>query len=139
MERIQQLKERYARYEQEAQAVRQKAAPLAGLWGWGDDPRNDPCHSRFYDEVGALAGELAQAEEAVVFEAVRWLLSAPEHCECADAQWFEYAAQGHCRALIPRLSREHRALLLEYFDAQYPKRERLPVQAEIGKFLARGR
>lgn len=141
MERIAALKSRYAQYEQEAREVKKNAPPFAGFWGWGDDPRNDPCHARFYEDVGAWTANLAASrpDGAVVYEAARWLLLAPAECGEKEARWFQYAAQGHCKLLIPLLSREQCGALADLFDQYYPRRERLPVQTELYKLLKKGR
>lgn len=139
MERIQALRERYAQYEETVGHLRKNSPPFAGFWGWGDDPRNDPCHTRFYEDVGTMVEALLASgpEEAVVYEAARWLLAAPSECGHKDAAWFQYAAQGHCRRLIPLLTAEHRVELARLFDEICPRRERLPVQKEIYKLLTR--
>lgn len=139
MERIDALKARYARYEETVRQLRKNAPPFAGFWGWGDDPRNDPCHTQFYEDVGVMMEALLSScpEEAVAYQAARWLLAAPAECGQKDAAWFQYAAQGHCRELIPLLTPAHCAELARLMDETTPRRERLPVQTKIYKQLTR--
>ena len=49
---LEQLKERYLRYDEEATLVRKKASPADGLFGFGNDPKNHPCHELFYEDIG---------------------------------------------------------------------------------------
>ncbi len=135
MERITALQTLYARYEETVRELQKNAKPFAGIFGWGDDPRNDPCHVRFYEDVGAMVDSLREAEEAVRFEATCWLISAPARCAVKEAVWFQFAAQGHGKLLIPKLTPVHRQELRELFEKAVPRRQRLPVQDEIYKLL----
>lgn len=137
MEQLSALQACYARYEETVTRLYREAPAFAGFWGWGDDPRNDPCHARFYEDVGAIAEAIAASgsEEAAVYQAARWLLEAPAKSGSKDAVWFEYAAQSHCGKLIPLLTAEHCAELVRLFEECYPKRERLPAQRELHKRL----
>ena len=45
---LEQLKERYRQYDEEATLVRKKASPADGLFGFGNDPKNHPCHELYY-------------------------------------------------------------------------------------------
>ena len=49
---LEQLKERYRQYDEEATLVRKKASPADGLFGFGNDPKNHPCHELFYEDIG---------------------------------------------------------------------------------------
>lgn len=137
---LQQLQELYAVYIKECGDVILKAAPTDGLFGMGSDPRKDPCHMRFYEGVEqwvrSFLAEPPDGEGA--YQAVRWILAAPAEHAGEPVYWFMFAAQGHCRELIPLLSREQCAGLRELYDDRYPRRERMPVQAEIYKQLRRG-
>ena len=136
---LKQLKQRYASYEAEAKRVAEEAAPLAGVWGWGADPRNDGCHTRFYEDVEQwMKNFLASSVDAESrYEAAKWIICAAAEQGTEQTFWFLYAAQGHCKSLIPLLSGEERKVLREYYDAHYPKRDRMPVQKEIYKLLSK--
>lgn len=134
---LEQLKQCYAQYAAEAEQAAKEAAPFSGVWGWGADARNDACHTRFYEAVGQwmevfLRGE-PSAEE--LHKAAEWILCAAAEQGDEQTFWFLYAAQGHCKPLIPLLNKEQRASLRDYYDAHYPKRDRMPVQKEIYKLL----
>lgn len=140
MEMVGQLKERYEKYVQDVAQVFAKAKPADGLFGWGDDPKNDPCHMAFYEDVEkwVKAFQAAQPEQAAVFEAVRFMLETPAAYRGENCYWFMYAAQGLCRELIPGLSGQQCAGLRNFYDDNYPKRDRMPVQKEVYKLLKKG-
>ena len=137
---LRKLEEIYVRYEEEVAAVYRKARPADGLFGWGEDPKKDPCHMRFYEAVEAwktaFSAELPDQE--TVFRAVKFLLETPEKYRNNHCFWFMLAAQGFSRELIPHLNREQCAALLVFYDGAYPRRERLPVQKEVYKLLKKG-
>lgn len=137
---LQQLQSIYETYIAECTNVIENASPTDGLFGMGSDPRKDPCHTRFYENVDQWVQAFLKEnpDEEGAYQAVRWILNAPADHIGEPVYWFMFAAHGHCRALIPLLSREHCAELRELYDDRYPKRERMPVQAEIYKLLRRG-
>lgn len=137
---LEQLKGIYAKYIQDVATVYRNAKPVDGLFGWGDDPRKDPCHMRFYEDAEQwtktfLAAGPGQAE---VFEAVRIMLETPAEHREQHCFWFMYAAQGLARELIPMLDRAQCAQLRDFYDDAYPKRDRMPVQKEVYKLLKKG-
>ena len=136
---LHQLEERYGRYVEESNKVRSEAKFGAGFLGFGNDPRKDPCHVAFYKDVEQwvkdfLAGAPCQED---VFQAAKLIVEAPAQHRDEDAYWFMYAAHGLCRDLIPLLNVDQRAELLEIYDREYPKRDRLAVQKEIYKLLSK--
>lgn len=137
---LEQLKEIYAIYVQDVAKVYKDAKPMDGLFGWGDDPRKDPCHMRFYEAVQrwVTAFQAEGPEQEAAFEAVRFVLEKPAAHREQSCFWFMYAAQGHIRELIPVLRPEQCAQLRAFYDEAYPKRDRLPVQKEVYKLLKKG-
>jgi len=137
---LQRLKEIYARYIQEVDRVYAGAKPMDGLFGFGDDPRKDPCHMRFYEDAEQWTKAFADGGpgEAEVFEAVRFMLEMPARYAGHKGFWFLYAAQGLTRALIPLLRSDHCALLRELYDEHYPRRDRMPVQKDVYALLKKG-
>lgn len=140
MEMLKQLQMRYGRYVEEAAAVAEKAPAMAGFLGFGSDPRNDPCHVRFYEDVGQWVQDFCAAGSDAdgAYRAVHWMLTAAAAHRDEPSYGFLYAAQGHCKELIGCLSREHCAELMKLYDALYPRRNRMPVQQEIYKLLRKG-
>lgn len=133
------IQQRYAEYMEQIADARKKAPPFAGLLGMGKDPRKHPCNEAFYRDVEGLADEFVRsrpdAQEALTL--VRWMLAAPVGHEKEDAYWYLYAAQGHCRAMIPLLPPADCEELLAWYDQRFPRRKRLPVQEEIYTLLAK--
>ena len=140
MEMVQKLKERYEAYLGDLAKVYANAKPVDGLFGWGDDPRKDPCHMRFYEDVEQWAKTFVAAGPAQpeVYEAVRFILEIPAAHREEHSFWFMYAAQGFTREMIPMLHSGQCAQLREFYDEAYPKRDRMPVQKEVYKLLKKG-
>ena len=140
MKMVQQLKDRYAKYTEDVAKVYKDAKPMDGLFGWGDDPRKDPCHMRFYEDLEQWAKDFLTSgpDQGEVYEAVRFLLETPAEHRDSHCFWFMYAAQGLAREMIPMLSSAQCAALRESYDDRYPKRDRMPVQKEVYKLLKKG-
>ena len=130
----------YIGYEEAVTAVYQKAKPGDGLFGWGEDPKKDPCHMAFYEAVERWTADFlsSQPDRDGAFRAVKYLLETPETCRERHCFWFMYAAQGFSRELIPLLGKEQCAELMAYYDGAYPKRDRMPVQKEVYRLLKKG-
>ena len=137
---LEQLKERYLRYDEEATLVRKKASPADGLFGFGNDPKNHPCHELFYEDIGkwtkAFLETKPNAQDALA--AARFLIEAPKTRASRESYWMMYAAQGWCRELVGLLDAAGCAELRTLFDELYPKRDRMPVQQELYKALKKG-
>lgn len=140
MEMVQQLKELYSKYLQDVAKVYQDAKPMDGLFGWGDDPRKDPCHMRFYEDVERWmkAFQAGEHDQPAVYEAVRFIMTFPADHREDHSFWFTYAAQGLAREMIPQLTKEQCVQLRDLYDEAYPKRDRMPVQKEVYKLLKKG-
>lgn len=134
---LQKMKDRYESYIQDVKKVYKDAKPMDGLFGWGDDPRKDPCHMRFYEDLEQWTRAFLESApaQADVYEAVRFMLETPADHRSSHCFWFMFAAQGMTRELIPQLTAEQCAGLRESYDARYPKRDRMPVQKEVYKLL----
>jgi len=137
---MEKLREIYSGYIQDVAKVYRDAKPMDGMFGWGDDPRKDPCHMRFYEGVQQWAADFLKKapEQEEVFAAVRFILETPAKHREQSCFWFLYAAQGAARELIPLLNSAQCACLREFYDKAYPKRDRMPVQQEIYKLLKKG-
>lgn len=131
------LMEIYARYFENAAKVRAKASPLAGIWGMGNDPRNDRCHDEFYEAVESWVG-LFDGDAAAAREAVRFILGAAlEYKQNKDVYWYLFAAHKLTLSLISRLEPTDGKTLFAWYDQSFPKKERLPAQQQVWKALKR--
>ena len=137
---LQQLKERYLQYDEEATLVRKKASPADGLFGFGNDPKNHPCHELFYEDIGKWTKDFleTQPDARDSFDAARFLIAAPKEIAGRESYWMMYAAQGWCRELVGLMDAAGCAQLRTLFDELYPKRDRMPVQQELYKALKKG-
>lgn len=137
---VQQLKEIYEKYVQAVAKVYKDAKPMDGLFGWGDDPRKDPCHMRFYEDAQQWLEDFAASgvDWDEVFEVVCFVLKTPEKYRESHCFWFMFAAHGLTKELIPRLDGQQCAQLRDFYDEAYPKRERMPVQKDVYKLLKKG-
>lgn len=134
---VQKLREIYDRYIADLAKAYKEAKPTDGLFGWGDDPRKDPCHMRFYEDAQLWAADFlaSEPETEAVYEAVRFLLETPDKYREKHCYWFMFAAQGLTREMIPLLEKDRCAALLAYYEGTYPRRERMPVQKDVCKKL----
>lgn len=134
------LEARCAEYLRQTEILIKKAKPTDGLMGLIAGPKSDSCHEFFYEDVGELSRKLLESgpsgEELYAFTRLL-ITAAQEHRDNDLAYWFLYAMQGHAIPLIPLLRSEERAELLAYYNAHYPKIERMPVQKQVAKLLAK--
>ena len=137
---MEELTQIYRTYAEQSARILRDAKPLDGLFGFGDDPRKDPCHMRFYEDAERWAKRFLASEPTgeALYEAVRFLLQTPDVYREKSCFWFMYAAQGFARDMIPKLDSIQCSQLRELYDALYPKRDRMPVQTEVYKLLKRG-
>lgn len=137
MKQLEELYHLYAAYEEKAKSVRRRASRYAGIFGLGDDPRKHECHEVFFEDVARwvqtfLAENPSQQE---ILQAVSWILKAADSHRNTDIYGYLYAAQGHVREMIPRLTQEDSLALLKWYEAAYPEEDRLVVQLEVYRLL----
>ena len=137
---LQQLKDRYRQYDEEATLVRKKSSPADGLFGFGNDPKNHPCHELFYEDVGKWVKAFleTQPDAKDSFDAARFLVGAPVECASRESSWMLHAAQGWWRGLVGRLEARGGAGRRGVFGEVYPRQDRMPVQTELYKALKKG-
>ena len=137
---LQELKDLYEQYTEEYKAVRKKASFTDGLFGFGNDPKKNPCHMRFYENAQSWVKAFAASDpgEEETYAVTHFLLTAAEDHKKKPEEWIILAAQGLSLELIPMLSQEHCAQLEEWYNKTYPRRIRLPIQKDIHKLLQKG-
>ena len=137
MDFLDSLRARYQQYTRDMQAAK-KASPNGGSLGLGSDPRKSPCNQAFYDDVGKWVDELLlrNPRREEIFAATEYILQAPIGRERELTYGFLFAAQAHCRRLIPYLTPEERASIWAWYDRAFPKNKRLPVHTEIAALLS---
>lgn len=136
---INELKSMYEAYIEKSLDVRRKAPLFAGFLGLGNDPRKHACHEEFYEAAIAWTEKFAQtnpsAEDAMT--AASYMLEVPDQHREQDSFWFLWVAVGNIRSLIPYLQKEDCRTLVARFDELYKKRDRMPLQIETYKKLAK--
>ena len=109
-----------------------------GIFGIRPGPADDPCHDRFAADLQGLLEELDSdgADSSLRREAMEKIFSAPlQSPDPKSSYWMLVAVQGLTRVLIPGLTHEDADALAERYEKDYPRRERLPVQADILRLL----
>lgn len=131
------LKEIYESYIQKVAKVMKNASAVDGLFGWGDDPRKHPCHMEFYEAVEDYLQQLLQnsPSEDAVFEAADLIIRTAADHKGKATYWYMFAAHGLCKDLVSLMTPVHCAGLRDFYDDNYPKIERLPVQRDLYKLL----
>lgn len=134
------LRARYEAYLDEVAELERKRKPGEGIFGMGGGPKNDPCHSRFAEELrGELASFAASEPEATAAEeALRYVLGQPESENVPQsAYWMLQAVHGLGLELIDRLEPGDAAALAASYEKNYPRRKRFPVQDQVLRELKR--
>ena len=95
---------------------------------------------RFYEDIEQwMRSFLSMEPDAkAAFEAAQWIITTPAVHKDSPEFWFEFAAHGLCAELILRLDGADCAVLQRFYDENYPRRDRMPVQKEIYKLLKKG-
>ena len=131
------LKDIYETYLQKVSKVMENASTFDGVWGWGDDPRKNPCHMKFYEAVEDHLKQLLaqQAGEETLYAAADWIIRSASDHKGTAAYWYMFAAHGLCLDLVPLLTPAHCAALRDFYDTHYSKLDRMPVQKDLYKRL----
>lgn len=144
MESMETLKKLYQDYDAEAVRVKKETKGPGGIWGMGEDPRAHPCHDAFYHAVGSWVTDFisGRPESPLVMDAAKFILGAAAERRERESFWYTFAAQGHVKPMIAWMSGQECKTLADWYDTQYSKLERLPMQREVYKMLrksARGK
>ncbi len=129
-----------AEYDENVGEVERKKRPLDGILGFGRVPANDPCHEALDKKAEELvARALAEGTEGREADELTGALLRAEsrYTGPSYAGMTLIALQRHAKDLIPRMSPEGRRELLAWYEKQYPRRTRFPIQKEICGLLGR--
>ena len=131
---LEELRRLYGEYLAEARQAEAKLRPLDGVMGFGRKSSDDPCHSRFAEELEALLKTAAAdgLKSGELRAMLSYIYRAPkENPEPLAAYWMLMAIHGLTPDLAERLDREDAEALWEEYRAAYPRRERLPAQKKV--------
>ena len=128
----------YAKYLEEALSAEKKQKLTDGMFGFGKKAADDPCHSAFYEALKALleayAGETP--DSGCVSEILSFIYQEPlHHREPPSIYWMLIAAHGLTSSLTETLSAKDAAALYEAYSKNYSRWELLPVQKDIYRRL----
>jgi len=134
---MEQLKNLYTEYAQKVKEVRKAARPFDGVFGFGNDPRNNPCHEEFFAAGGQWAEQFAAAgpDQAQLLEAALFILEEPLQYKDRECYWYMFASHASLKPLIGVMTPETAAQVLSRFRELYPKRDRMPLQKQLLKAL----
>lgn len=136
---MEQLQALYEAYQAAMEKAISQASPFAGAFNMGEDPRNHPCNTTFYEGVEQWAAQFAAgnpgAQEAEW--AVRWMVEYPAAHRGSSTYWYAYAVQKHAMGLVQFLTPAQAGALAQRMRDCYPRKEDwLPVQTALAKQLA---
>ena len=138
MDALQEFQMLIRQYSEDVQELQKHRKLFDGLFGMGGSAANAPCHDRLDRAVEELCGRAAEetAEAPERAELVREILQAQGRWQGPEyARLMLAALQRHTLGLIPLLEAGDRAALLGWYEKEYPRRKRLPVQDQILKAL----
>ena len=128
----------YRDYEARVEEAARRARPGEGIFGFRGGVKDDPCHTRFAEELRKLLADYAasrpdpdEACELLLFMAEEPLRYRGER----SAAWMLLAVQGLAMDLTPMLRPDAAAALAAAYEKDYPRSKRLPVQNELLKRL----
>ena len=94
----------------------------------------------FYEQTEQWIGDFlaSDPDQEAVFAAAKFILTFPAEHREEHCFWFAFAAHGLTKGLISRLNTAQCEELWVFYEANYPKQERMPAQTEIAKLLRKG-
>lgn len=134
---LQVLQQRYKAYQEMCTAAWKRSNFMENFLGTNNAAKRHPCHEEFYEDVVKLVAEYAATQPSCedAFGVCSFLLTEPKKYKDRDCYWFMYVMVGCIRELIPFMDKQTCRRLLELMDANYKKRERMPVQEDTYKKL----
>ena len=134
---MEQLKEIYATYVENAKKADKKKSFFDGIFGFGSSVKEHPCHQEFFDAVTGWCEDLAQSAPAAqqAEEAVRYILETPEAYKERLPYWYMFASHGAARPLVAFVSPQFAAQMVTWYESHYSRRDRMPVQQELFDLL----
>lgn len=132
------LREIRESYQAEVDALEKKKGFFDGMFGFGSSVRNDACNDRFDTKVNEILQQTltdgATAEE--IGDTVCWVLD-----QVLPQQGMEgiainlMAIQRHCIPLVNALTAEKAGEISRWYEKNWKRTQRLPVQNELLKAL----
>ena len=134
---MEQLQACYEGYLEGAEEVWKNRTAWDGMLGIGDSSGDHPCHTRFLRALESWAEDFVKGNPTTrqAEDAVTYILEAAEPHKKKMYYWTLYAAHGAARPLIFLVSPQYAARMRVWYQDHYPRRERLPIHADLFKLL----
>ena len=134
---MEQLKEIYERYIEEAETVWKERPIWDGAFGIGASTKDHPCHTRFFKNVEAWMENFLKGEprEETAEQAIVYVLQMPQTQVDKLSYWPTYAAHGLVRPLVGYISPRCAGEMRQWLDENLPRRDRMPVHKDLYKKL----
>lgn len=124
----------YSAYLEGMDEARRGRRSIDGLLGLGRDAAAERCQDQFVSALRAAVEDFAasQPASADVCDSVRYILAqAHEHRKAQSAYWMLLASHAMALPLVELLTAAQSREVLDWFEGEYPRRERLPVQKQL--------
>lgn len=135
---LQEIQNIYQGYFDAVQKAEQNRKITDGMFGFGKKPADNPCHTEFLETLRSILTSQTheKPDSKHIQEILSYIYVSPaEHPEPQSAYWMLIAVHGLTNGLIPLLSKDDAAALLETYSKTYRRWERLPVQKNIIRLL----
>ena len=137
-EKLAPLQAIYEKYLADVREVAANSKPTDGLLGLGSSPKDDACHTVFYQDVTKELDRLVEdgLSEGEAAAAAEYVLLAPDaHRDNELAYPMIFAASGLANKLVGLLSPKDADRLAIAYSEAIPKPERMPAQSEVLQML----
>ena len=134
---LQTLQQRYQAYQEKCTAAWKNSNFMENFFGTSGAAKNNPCHEEFYQDVMKLMADFVatqpSSQEALAVSS--FLLTEPKKYRERDCYWFMYVIVGCIRDLIPFMDKAACAQVLAIMDANYKRKDRMPIHEDTYKKL----
>ena len=122
------------RYVETVRELERNRKPGEGIFGMRGGPKDDPCHDRYAQELGALLSDYAAGKPSSgdLCRVLAELCAVPSRKSLPQsAYWMLIAVQSFGLDLTEGLNAEDAGALRRSYAHDYPRWERMPVQEKL--------
>lgn len=128
----------YDDYISKASLAKEKSSPMEGLFGSKSSPKDSPCHEDFYsalkDKLNSFV-DVGISQESAMSVIAYIISSSTIHRKDTLVFPMMYAAIGLIEPLIDKVDASQAMTIADFFESNYSKSDRLPVQERVYKAL----
>ena len=134
---MEQLKEIYERYIETAETVWEERPIWDGAFGIGASTKDHPCHLEFYKNVERWVENFLKnaPDRETAEQAIAYVLQTSQAQKGKLSYWPMYAVHGLMRPLVDFISPRCAGEMRQWYDANLPRQDRLPVIKDLYKKL----